>query len=95
MPGPGVTQDGEKVSMVELDTPKPVLYARDYLDIWKSYWQPVHSRIRRIKGKYALILKAPLDCDDVVMEAAQQRALKFIQFNHENPVLVQQRASGA
>ena len=74
MPGPGVTQDEQKVNIIGLDVPSPVLFARDTADILSDSGRQVMARIRHFKGEKKLMLRAPLECDDAVVKAAKQQA---------------------
>ena len=81
MPGPGIAQDPERVLFERLDVPQPVLYAWDVQEIARDSGQQVRARIREHRGEKKLQLKAPWECNDAVLYAAQQQALDFIQFN--------------
>ena len=86
MPVPGITQDGQKVDIISLNVPRPaLLYLRDILKIWKDSGDQVKARVDRFngfKGQRQLLLRAPLECDDAVFEAARQQAMDIIKSNN-------------
>ena len=87
MPGPGITQDAQKVDIISLNDRRPVLHFKDVLKIRSDSGGQVTARIDRFngfKGQRQLLLRAPLECDDAVFEAARQQAMDIIEFNNEN-----------
>ena len=70
---------------IKLNFPRPVLHAKDMKKIKADSGGQVKARIDRFKGfkgQRQLLLRAPLECDDVVFEAARQQAMDIIEFNN-------------
>jgi len=65
--------------------PEPVLYEWDVFEIAVDSGHQVRARIRVHRGEKKLVLEAPSECSEAVVQAARQQALDFLQFNFENP----------